>query len=131
MKTILSTSRPLLVLAILLAFPAAWVIVTSILKFELGVNEPFDSSRPFLESLGINESFGWNINLLILLGPIGAFLLAIFQVLRVEWKFTKQHFHFSFTIHKGWFALLVAGFSISVLAALTLYLFAENCVFKS
>jgi hypothetical protein len=111
----------------LLALPAFYLICISILKYGLNINGPFDSSQPLLERLGIKESFGWNINLLILLGPIAGFLLTIFQVLIIKWKFTKEHFHFEFTLKKKWFPILVAAFSVSLLAVLFFYLLGENC----
>jgi hypothetical protein len=112
---------------LLLALPTAYLICISILKYGLNINEPFDSSAPLLERLGIKESLGWNINLLILLGPIAGFLLTIFQVLVIRWQFTKEHFQFQFTVRKKWFPILVAAFSISLLAILFFYLLGENC----
>ena len=112
---------------LLLALPTAYFIFISVLKYELNINEPFDFSAPFLEKLGIKESFGWNINLLILFGPIAGFLLAAFQVLVMKWEFTKEHFLFQFTIKKKWFPILVAAFSVSLTAILGFYLLGENC----
>ena len=112
---------------LLLALPTAYVICISILKYWLNIDGPFDSSQPVLERLGIKETFGWNINLLILLGPIAGFLLTIFQVLIIKWQVTKEHFHFEFTVKKRWFPILVAAFSVSLLAILFFYLLGENC----
>lgn len=114
--------------SLLLALPTAYFIGISVLKYGLGINEPFDAIAPFLERMGIKETLGWNINLLILLGPVVAFLLTIYQVLKIEWQFTKEQFLFHFTIRRKWFPLLVAGFSISLLAFLFIYLIGENCV---
>lgn len=112
---------------LLLALPAAYIICISVLKYVMGVDGPFDSSQPFLERLGIKEAPGLNINLLILLGPVAGFLLAIFQVLTIKWQLTKEDFHFQFTVRKRWFPILVAAFSISLLAILFFYLLGENC----
>ncbi|MFC0775883.1 hypothetical protein [Terrimonas alba] len=114
-------------LSFLLALPAAYFITISVLKYELGINSPFDSVAPFLERMGIKETLGWNINLLILFGPIVAFLLTVFQVLKIDWQFTKEEFLFHFTVIKKWFPLLVIAFSLSLLAVLTLYMIGENC----
>ena len=51
---------------LLLVLPTTYFICISILKYELGVQAPFDSNAPFLERIGIKEALGWNINLLIL-----------------------------------------------------------------
>ena len=112
---------------LLLALPAAYLICISVLKYGLNINEPFDSSAPLLARWGIKESLGWNINLLILLGPIAGFLLTIFQVLIIKWQFTKEHFQFQFTVKKRWFPILVAAFSVSLSAILFFYLLGENC----
>ena len=112
---------------LLLALPTAYLICISVLKYGLNINEPFDSSAPLLARWGIKESLGWNINLLILLGPIAGFLLTIFQVLIIKWQFTKEHFQFQFTVKKRWFPILVAAFSVSLPAILFFYLLGENC----
>ena len=112
---------------LLLALPAGYVICISVLKYWLNIDGPFDSSQPLLEKWGIKEPPGWNINLLILLGPIAGFLLAIFQVLIIKWQFTKEHFHFEFTVKKRWFPILVAAFTVSLVAMLFFYLLGENC----
>ena len=116
--------------SLLLALPTAYFISISVLKYELGIGAPFDLIAPFLERMGIREALGWNINLLILLGPVAAFLLTIFQVLKVDWQFTKEQILFQFTIRKQWFPLLVAGFSSSLLAFLGVYLIGENLIIR-
>jgi hypothetical protein len=111
---------------LLLALPTAYFIFISLLKYELNVDGPFDAIAPFLEQAGIGETLGWNINLLILFGPVIGFLMAIFQVLRIHWDFGKDDFVFQFTIRRRWFPILVAGFSISMVGFLSLYMFLEN-----
>lgn len=127
MKTISSKSNGLTVLALLLALPTAWFILVAVLKYGFGIDGPFDSLAPTLEGWGIKESLGWNINLLILFGPMLAFLLAIFQVLAIEFHFNKEKWMLHFTVQKRWFPLLVAAFSIGLLAILFFYLIGENC----
>jgi hypothetical protein len=115
------------IISLMLALPTAYFICISLLKFELGVDAPFDSTAPFLEKMGIKETIGWNINLLIVFGPFIAFLLTIFQVLTIRFQFTQNHFLFQFLIKKTWLPILVAAFSISLLAFLFVYLVGENC----
>ena len=114
-------------LSLLLALPAAFFICISVLKYEMGVDAPFDSMAPVLEKMGIKETLGWNINLLIIFGPFVAFLLTIFQVGRIDWRFTKEQFLFHFAVKKRWFPLLVIAFSMSLLAFLVIYMIGENC----
>lgn len=115
------------IISLLLALPTAYFICISVLKFELGVDGPFDSVAPFLERMGINETIGWNINLLILFGPFITFLLTIFQVLTIRFQFTQNHFLFQFLIKKRWLPMVVAAFSVSLIAFLFVYLAGENC----
>ena len=124
----LTKQNGIAIISLLLALPTAYFIIISVLKYELGVDGPFDSIAPLLESWGIKESLGWNINLLILFGPLLAFLLTIFQLLGVRMQFTQNHFLFQITVRKRWLLLLVAGVSISLLAVLFTYLFGENCI---
>jgi hypothetical protein len=113
--------------ALLLSLPTGYFILIAVLKYGMGINGPFDSATPLLESMGIKKSLGWNINLLILFGPAVACLLTIFQVLKIKWEFSGEHFRFHFTIRKRWFSLLVAAFSMSLLAILFIYALGENC----
>jgi len=124
----LTKQNGIAIISLLLALPTAYFIVIAVLKYELGVDGPFDSIAPLLESWGIKESLGWNINLLILFGPLLAFLLTIFHLLGVRMQFTQNHFLFQITVRKRWLLLLVAGVSISLLAVLFTYLFGENCI---
>ena len=116
------------IVSLLLALPTAYFIAISLLKYELGVDGPFDAIAPLLERLGIKETLGWNINLVILLGPVVAFLLSIFQVLNIKCTFTQNHFLFQIILKKRWLPLLVAAFSVSLFGILFIYLVGENCL---
>ncbi len=113
--------------SLLLALPTAYFITISVLKYLAGIDGPFDTMAPVLERWGIKETLGWNINLLILFGPVVAFLLTIFQVLSIRIQFTENHFLFQFLLKKRWLPLFVAAFSVSLLAILFVYLLGENC----
>jgi hypothetical protein len=127
MKPINLKNTGLTWISLLLSLPTAYFFLISFLKYELGVHEPFDAITPFLERMGIKEALGWNINLLILLGPLVAFTLSIFQVLKIKFQFTQNHFLFQFILKKRWLPLLVAAFCVSLLGILFIYLVGENC----
>ena len=127
MKTINFKNNWLTTTGLLLALPAAYFILVAILKYWLKINEPFDTIQPVLERWGIKESLGWNINLLILFGPVLALLLTFFQVVQLEWRFNKEEFLLNFTIKKRWFPLLITVLSAGLLAILFFYLVGENC----
>jgi hypothetical protein len=113
--------------ALLLLLPTAYFFFINILKEVFAIPGPYEAIDPFLQRVGIREPLGWNINLLILLGPVAALLLSVFQVLKIDWRFTKEQFDFRFAIRRKWFPLLIAAFSVSLLAVLFLYLLGENC----
>src|SRR5262245_8420193 len=100
MKPVIHTNKMLAWIALLLSLPTAYFIAISVLKFELGVDGPFDSIAPLLERWGIRKSLGWNINLLILFGPLLAFTLTIFQLLSARMQFTQNHFLFQIMVKK-------------------------------
>ena len=127
METIISRKKWLNIISLLLVLPTVYFISISVLKYEFGIDGPFDAIAPWLESMGIKESLGWNINLVILLGPIIALVLSVLQVLGAEWKFSKEEFQFRFSIQKRWMPLSIVFLSGLVLATLALYLLAENC----
>ena len=124
----LTKQNGIAIISLLMALPTACFIAIAVLKYELGVDGPFDAVAPLLEGWGIKDSLGWNINLLTLFGPLLAFFLTIFQLLGVRIQFTQNHFLFQITVRKRWLPLLVAGFSISLLAVLFTYLLGENCI---
>jgi len=117
-------------LALTLVLPTLYFMIISVLKFELNVNGPYDAITPFLESTGIKESFGWNINLLILLGPVFAAFIAAWQTIHMAWQFSREQFQFQFTIRKKSFALFILFLSGLVLASLLIYLVLENIIIR-
>jgi hypothetical protein len=121
-----TSSNWLTVAGLLLALPTAWFLTICVLKFEMGVDGPYDTAEPRLNSLGLKEDLGFNINLLILAGPITGFLLAVFQVLNIHCDFEKETTWFHVGVRRRWFPILVAGFCISIMSILGLYIFFEN-----
>lgn len=112
--------------ALLLALPTGYFILINLLN-EIGIAGPYNASQPLLENLGIKQSLGWNINLLIALGPVIALAISLFQVLKIKFHFSKEQIDFSAQLQLKWFSLLVAALSTGLLAILFIYLFAENC----
>ncbi len=111
----------------LLVFPTAYFIFISLLKYALGLPYLFDSAHPVLENLGIKESLGWNINLLILFGPLIALVLNLFSVLKIEWFSERENFSIKLSIQKHWWNMMLAIFSGLLLATLFIYAIGENC----
>jgi hypothetical protein len=114
-------------LGTLLAFPTAYFILISLLKYTFGVPYLFDAAQPFLERLGIKEALGFNINLVILFGPVIALLLNLFAVLKIAWYNGKENFSIKFSIQKHWWNMMLLIFLWVLLIVLFVYALGENC----
>ncbi|HET9744849.1 MAG TPA: hypothetical protein VFP97_03990 [Chitinophagaceae bacterium] len=126
MRTTTFKNNWLTSLALLLTFPAAYFILIGILS-EMGINGPLESIKPLAEKWGIKDGPGLNITSVIVFGPMVAFLLTIFQFMKLEWRVTSEEFLVHFSFYKRWFPIIVAGASVVVLGMLFLYVGAENC----
>jgi hypothetical protein len=126
MKTMTFKSNALTIIAALLVFPTVYFIIANLLN-EMGIPGPYNLIGSFVESAGGREPLGWNINLLILCGPIAAILLTIFQFVKIEFHSTRGEFLLHFSIQKRWFPILVTAVSSAVLASVFFYMLGENC----
>lgn len=127
MQTIISRNKWLSYTALLLVLPTVYFIIINILKFEIGVAGPYDAVAPFLESAELKESFGWNINLLLLLGPQLGLLLAGLQVVHLDIQFTRRDIDIHAGIEKKWLPLSIMILGGLTVAALFFYMIIENC----
>lgn len=114
-------------IALLLTLPTAYFIFSALLKFEWDINGPFDAITPFLEETGYAEPIGWNINLLILLGPVAGLLICLSQVLEIRLEADKEKIGVYASIRKHWFPIGVASLSVGLLGFIMLYMIRENC----
>ena len=126
MRTITFKNNWMTAAGLLLVLPAAYFILIGILS-AFGINGPLEAIKPFAERFGIKDPPGFNITSVVLFGPMVAFLLTIFQFLKIEWHFSKEEFLLNLTFQKRWFPVMVAVASVGVLAMLALYMFGENC----
>lgn len=114
-------------LGLLLALPTVYFIFISVMKYVFGWSYLFNVSQPALESWGIKESIGWNINLLILFGPMLAFILNLLSVLHIRLLFTKEKIDCHLSLNKNWWNISVITISSLALLILFAYLLGENC----
>jgi len=126
MKTMTFKSNALTIMAALLAFPTVYFIIANLLN-EIGFPGPYNLIGSFVENAGGKQSPGWNINLLILCGPVVAILLTFFQFVKIEFHFSQEEFLLHFSIRKRWFPILVTVVSGAVLAFIFFYMLGENC----
>lgn len=127
MKQPFLSPRIALMAGLLLAVPTAWFILVNLLKFEWNSPYLYDAIEPTLNKLGLKESLGWNINLLILFGPVLALLLNLLSVLRIRIQWKGDFFNCQLSIKKSWLNLTIILISASLLMALFAYLVGENC----
>ena len=124
MKTF-SRQNQVFLIGTLLALPAVYFIFINILN-ELGYPYLFDNSWPTLQSWGVQEFLGWNINLLILFGPVIALIVNLLVIMRMHVDSSGQKIDLHISVIKRWWNLAVVLLSGSVLFMLALYLFLEN-----
>jgi hypothetical protein len=115
------------VIGLLLTAPTLYFILISVMKYVFGLPALFDAAQPTLETLGIKEAIGWNINLLILFGPLVALLLNLNSVLDINWQGTRDDIIVQLLFQKlvrNWLVIVISGLC---LLALFVYAIGENC----
>lgn len=127
MKQVTINRRWSLLLGALLAFPTAYFILILLFKYVFEIPYLFDSVQPLLERMGVKDSLGWNINLLILFGPLVALGLNLLFVLKIEWYNQKKNFSIKLSIEKHWWNIVLIIVSGILLATLFIYALGENC----
>ena len=126
MRTITFKNNWVTSIALILILPAAYFILIGILS-EMGIYGPLESIKPLAEKWGIKDGPGLNITSVIVFGPIVAFLLTVFQFMKIEWRITREEFLVQFSFYRRWFPIMVATASIGVSALLFFYVAVENC----
>src|SRR5687768_5279151 len=111
----------------LLTLPALLMLIVSLLKYGAGWDAPFDALEPVMNRLGAQESLGWNINALILFGPMLAFLINTAALLHFHVYAEQRFWQMEFSIRRSWTNLAVMELSASVILVLALYGLGENC----
>ena len=127
MKTLDLKTRQAFIVGCILTLPAVYFIFIAVMKYVFHQPYLFDAATPFLEMMGIRENIGLNINLLILFGPVLAFLLNVLSVLDIHFQTGKDRISCEFSIKKNWWNLIVIFCSSATLLVLFTYLLGENC----
>lgn len=127
MKLLIVRSKFIWIAGMLLTIPAFCFFLAAILKFELNTPGLYDAIEPALLAMGLRDNFGFNINLLILFGPVLALLLNVLSVLHIRFETTTEKIDCRVSINKNWKNLAVVFLSANVLLILFAYLFVENC----
>lgn len=110
----------------LLILPTVYFFFINLMN-EFGWYWAYNVSEPMLNSLGLNQSLGLNINLLVLFGPVLALMLNVLSVLHIRIEAMKDRIDCRLSINKSWKNLAVVVLSTLVLLALFAYALGENC----
>lgn len=109
----------------LMVLPTLYFIISGFLNYSLGFPVLWSVIQPIFENPG-NKNLGWNINLLLLFGPLIAILLNLPQVVRIMLSDPLHvDLHLQFKKH-GWSWLIILAGAFC-LGCLFVYLLGENC----
>lgn len=118
--------RGLYILSLLMVLPTFYFIISAWLNYGLNIPTLWKPIEWIFE-IPSNKQIGFNINLLIIFGPLVSLLISAIEVATWDIIGGKETFQASFSIKKhswNWLPLTLAAFS---LAALFLYSISENC----
>ena len=110
---------------LLLAFPAVYFVVANVLNSELGLNWLYKPIAPIFDKPA-NKHFGWNINLLIVFGPLLAILLNAWSLLHIRFDKSVEYFRVEINIKRKWWNLALLIVAVGTMLCLGTYLFFEN-----
>lgn len=111
----------------LLTIPAFYFLLASLLKYVAGVPGLLDAVQPSMEAWGSAEPLGWNINAVLIFGPLIATGLNLFAVMHAAVEKEREGLHIQIRLFCNWWnwsIILINGF---VLVTFFLYALAENC----
>lgn len=113
-------------LGTLLVLPTAYFILISVLN-DWGFSYLSEASQPLLQKLGFKDPPGFNINLLILFGPLIALALNFFAVFKIDWHNSREDFSINLSIQKHWLNMVLIIIAGILVAVLFFYAIGENC----
>ena len=114
------------IVGLMLTIPATYFLFINILN-EMGQPGLYNSAAALFERLGVNKPMGWNINLLIIGGPLIALLLNVTSVLRFDWHLDKTTVDINLQIERRWTNWVIIGLGGLCMLVLFIYLTGEYC----
>ena len=127
MKTLHLKSRQTFIAGCILTLPALYLILISLLKYTSDEAYIHNLTWPLLQSVAVREGLGLNANLLILFGPVLAFLLNLFSVLDTDYQQGEENVVGQFSIRKSAWNLAVLFCSSLALFLLFACILGEKC----
>jgi hypothetical protein len=114
-----------LIAGLLLAFPAAYFLLANVLNSEIGLNWLWKPIEPIFKKPE-NKRFGWNVNMLIVFGPLLATLLNALSLIYFRFEKTGEYFQLQLFIKRKWWNIAVMIVAVGILVCLGTYLLLEN-----
>jgi hypothetical protein len=111
-------------LAFGLLVPASLFVLSNLLRYQVGIAQPYNALSP-LWSTGIG-AYQFAFNAMVLVGPMIAMAIAALAVLRVRFAQTGAGWSVAVTIRRRWPELAVLAFGVALVGVMGLYLIAEN-----
>ena len=114
-------------IGLVLSFPTFYFILVSLLKYVFGMPALFDAIAPSMERWGAKEPLGFNINALILFGPLMALLLNLLVAFHIHLHNQQDQWQVELLAQKSWGNWFIIFFSSLLLITLFVYAIGENC----
>ncbi|MCW3108171.1 MAG: hypothetical protein JWQ09_2677 [Segetibacter sp.] len=120
--------RPLaLVSGAFLVLPSLYFIVSAWLNYGMGWPALWKVIEPVFDKPE-NKTFGFNINVLILFGPLVAILINLPQVVHLHFSKSDEEVYVYLSASRFKYSWLIIAAGTFCLGTLFFYLIAENCL---
>jgi len=110
---------------LLLAFPAVYFVLANVLNSNTGIDWLYKPIASIFDKPE-NKQFGWNINLLIVFGPVLAILLNAWSLLHIRFDTEAEFFRLEISVKRKWWNIALVLLSAGTMLCLCGYLFFEN-----
>ena len=108
----------------LLTFPGAYFVWSSILN-DIGIDWFWKPIAPIFDKPA-NKHFGWNINIIIIFGPIIAIMINTLSLAYIQFEKADDYFKCQIFIRRNLLNILVLFIAGGSLLAMFMYLILEN-----
>jgi len=125
MKSPMLQTRWTFFAGVLLAFPAAYFVSSAIMNYGFGIDWFWKPIEPIFDKPA-NKHLGWNINILIVFGPMIAVLINVLSLAFIRFEKVDDYFKFQLFIRRNWLNLAVLAIAGYSLLAMFVYIFFEN-----
>ena len=126
MNSTFSQSKWPLLAGAFFVLPSTYFILSAWLHYVLGISLFWEVIAPLFD-FPSNKNFGFNINMLIVFGPVLSILLNVRKVLSLQIVSNDEQFDVNASVNKYSGAWLIIIMAMFCLTATCIYLLSENC----